>query len=176
MRSHPVAFAIATSLFLSACGNSGRMPNAPTTALRVAPESGTASPTSSAGMVSWSCFANGGVTHAAFGVSGCGARVTILQPASGRAAPLTAPGVPGPLTATVSGSVVTLTWSAPTSGDAPASYVIEAGSSTGSADIASFDTGSNATSLAVFNVPAGTYFVRVRAVNSAGISAPSSDF
>src|SRR5262249_3682942 len=176
MRSHPVAFVIATSLFLYACGNSGRMPNAPTSGLRVAPELGTANPTTTAGTVSWSCFANGGVAHAAFGTSGCAARVTTLHPASVTAAQLTAPGVPGPLTATVSGNVVTLTWSAPTGGDAPTSYVIEAGSSPGSADIASFDTGSNATSLAVFNVPAGTYFVRVRAVNSAGISAPSGDF
>jgi predicted phage tail protein len=177
MRSHPVAFVIATSLCLSACsGNSGKLPNAPTTALRVAPELGTSGPNTTTGTVSWSCFANGGVTHAAFGVTGCATHVTTLRVASATAGPLVAPGAPTGFTATASGSVVTLTWIAPTTGDPPTSYAIEAGSAAGQANIANFDTGSTATTLAVFNVPSGTYFVRVRALNSAGGSAPSNEF
>src|SRR5215470_7683105 len=116
MRSHPVAFVIATSLGLVACGGgSSKLPNAPTTALRVTPDSGTSGPTTSTpGTVSWSCFANGGLTHAALGNASCGARVTILRTASATAAPVVAPGAPSALSATVSGSVVTLTWTAPT--------------------------------------------------------------
>jgi fibronectin type III domain protein len=176
MRSHPVAFVIATSLCLSACsGNSGKMPNAPTTALRVAPASGTSGPNSASGTVSWSCFANGGVTNAAFGATGCPTHVSSVRLASVTAAPLVAPGAPTGFTATASGSVVTLLWTAPAGGDPPTSYAIEAGSATGQANLANFDTGSTATTLAVFNVPSGTYFVRARAVNSAGASAPSNE-
>jgi predicted phage tail protein len=176
MRSHPVGFVIATSLCLSACsGNSGKLPNAPTTALRVAPESGTPGPNTTAGTVLWSCFANGGVTNAAFGVTGCPTHVATVRLASVTAAAL-APGAPTGFTATASGSVVTLTWTAPTAGDPPTSYAIEAGSAAGQTNIANFDTGSTATTLAVFNVPSGTYFVRVRAVNSGGASAPSNEF
>src|SRR5207253_1056105 len=60
-------------------------------------------------------------------------------------------------------------------GDAPSSYLVQAGSSAGLTDIASFDTGGVATSLTVLSVPSGTYFVRLRAVNGAGISEPSND-
>jgi predicted phage tail protein len=75
----------------------------------------------------------------------------------------------------VSGSIVTLTWNAPVGGDPPTSYQVQAGSSAGQTNIASFDTGGTATSLAVFNVPAGTYYIRIRAVNSAGASGSSNE-
>jgi predicted phage tail protein len=177
MRSHSFAVVIAIALGLSACSSGpSKLPNAPTTALRVSPGPETAGPnTSASGTVSWSCFANGGVTHAAFGTAGCAARVTTLRIASTAASPITAPGAPTGFTATASGSVVTLAWTAPAGGDPPTSYAVEAGSAAGQANIANFDTGSTATTLAVFNVPSGTYFVRVRAVNSAGASAPSNE-
>jgi hypothetical protein len=176
MRSHPVAFVIASLLCLSACGGgSSKLPNAPTTTLRVTPASGTAGPIAAPGTVSWSCFANGGVKNAAFGAAGCATHATTVRFASATAGPLVAPGVPSGFTATASGSVVTLAWTAPATGDPPTSYVIEAGSAAGQTDIANFDTGTNATTLAVFNVPPGTYFVRVRALNSAGASAPSNE-
>jgi predicted phage tail protein len=89
-------------------------------------------------------------------------------PASG------APGTPGGLRAHVNGSTVALSW-APGSGGAPQSYWIDAGSSSGLSDLASFATGSSATSIAVPGVPAGTYYVRVRASNSLGSSAPSNE-
>ena len=53
--------------------------------------------------------------------------------------------------------------------------VIEAGSSSGLANVAAFDTGSAATTLTAPNVPAGTYFVRVRARTAGGTSPPSNE-
>jgi hypothetical protein len=42
-------------------------------------------------------------------------------------------------------------------------------------DLASFSTGTPATSLSVGNVPAGTYYVRVRGQNLVGTGAPSNE-
>jgi predicted phage tail protein len=75
----------------------------------------------------------------------------------------------------VSGDTVTLSWTAASTPDAASSYVIEAGSSPGAANLASFDTGTAATGLTVRNVPQGTYFVRVRASNNSGVGAPSNE-
>lgn len=85
------------------------------------------------------------------------------------------PGPPRSLTATASGSSVTLSWNAPFSGGAPTSYTIEAGSTSGASNLASFATGSTATSFSTSGVGAGTYFVRVKATNGAGISEPSNE-
>jgi hypothetical protein len=141
----------------------------------VAQGTGTTGPNLGASSVSWSCFSRLGGTAATFGVSGCPAARVTLRALTG-AAPLVAPSAPSGLSATVTGSTVTLNWIAPVGGDAPSSYIVQAGSATGLSDIASFDTGSTATSLAVLNVPAGTYFVRVRANNGAGVSDPSNEF
>lgn len=72
------------------------------------------------------------------------------------------------------GRVVTLTWTAPTTGEAPTSYTVEAGSAPGLSNLAVLPTGSVATTLTV-TAPPGTYFVRVRATTSAGASAPSNE-
>ena len=90
------------------------------------------------------------------------------------------PNVPGPpsgFVASVNGSTVALAWNAPTpaQGGSPSAYQIEAGSFAGLSDLANFSTGSTATSFSGSNVPAGTYFVRVRAVNAAGTSSPSNE-
>jgi hypothetical protein len=87
---------------------------------------------------------------------------------------LVAPGAPGNFTATSSGSTVFLSWSAP-SGDPAASYNIEAGSAPGLANLANFNTGNSLTSYSTGGVGAGTYYVRVRAVNGAGVSSPSNE-
>jgi hypothetical protein len=155
-------------LGVSACGGgSGRTPVAPSTTLTVVPGAAPAGQTS----VSWSCF-TAGTNPGSFGPAGCSTRVSSsrILPAA-----VAAPNAPSGLAATVSGSVVTLSWAAPVGGDPPTSYQIQAGSSAGQTNIASFDTGSTATTLAIFNVPAGTYFVRVRAVNGAGASASSNE-
>jgi len=79
-----------------------------------------------------------------------------------------------PATAT-SSSTVTLSWIAPTVGT-PTSYVIEASSAPGGpANLANFNTGNASTTLVAPDVPAGTYYVRVRAVSGCGTSAPSSE-
>jgi hypothetical protein len=66
--------------------------------------------------------------------------------------------------------VVTLTWTGAAGAE---SYVVEAGSSSGTSNLASFDTNSAAT-VFVANAPPGRYFVRVRSKRSCGISAPSN--
>ena len=75
----------------------------------------------------------------------------------------------------VNGSTVNIGWLGPTTGDQPASYVIEAGSAPGLSNILIFDTGSTAAGFQATSVPANTYFVRVRARNAAGTSGPSNE-
>jgi Tol biopolymer transport system component len=87
-------------------------------------------------------------------------------------------GIAGPPTALIassSGSTVTLTWNAPSTGGAATSYMIEAGSGSGLADLASFGTGTNATSFSASDVSQGTYYTRVRAANASGTGAASDE-
>lgn len=100
-----------------------------------------------------------------------GARPAVRAVAAGA----TAAGAPDTLTATSSGSSVTLTWGAPASGDPVVTYVIEAGSASGLANLATFATNSAATTFSASGVGNGTYYVRVRAQNAAGTSAPSNE-
>jgi hypothetical protein len=83
------------------------------------------------------------------------------------------PDPPTDLTVTVSGSIVTLSWTAPAGGSPPAYYRLEAGSAPGLTNIAT--TVTPATSLVVIAVPSGTYFVRARAGSPNGLSAPTPD-
>jgi hypothetical protein len=164
---------IAALFFMSACGGgTSRAPLAPSNAITATPGTPQAPASLGASSVSWQCFTrlSGG---GGFGASGCPAIASPFRRAA--SAPLTAPSAPTGLSATVTGSIVTLNWSAPIGGDAPTSYLVQAGSSAGLTDIASFDTGGVATSLTVLSVPSGTYFVRLGAVNSAGISGPSNE-
>lgn len=85
-----------------------------------------------------------------------------------------APGSPSNLAFQVQASTVTFTWNAPTTGGPPDTYVFEYGDGPGAVS-QQFATGSAATSLQVPDVPAGTYFVRVRARNSAGTSPTSNE-
>jgi hypothetical protein len=85
------------------------------------------------------------------------------------------PGTPLNLTFTVSASTVTLSWNAASSGDPASSFVIEAGSVSGLANLAVLDTQNAFTSTTVSGVPTGAYFVRVRARNASGISGPSNE-
>jgi hypothetical protein len=86
-----------------------------------------------------------------------------------------APGTPTNVTVSSTGSTVTITWNAPTTGGTPTSYYIEAGSSPGLEDLANFNTGSTATSFSTGGVPNGRYYVRIRASNAAGTSPASSE-
>ena len=84
----------------------------------------------------------------------------------------TAPDAPAGLSATVTAGVVTLRWRA--AGGNAASYVIEAGSAPGLANLAVLPTGHLDTTF-VTPAPSGTYFVRVRATNAFGASAGSNE-
>lgn len=83
------------------------------------------------------------------------------------------PGPPDDVTATVNGRAVTFAWSAPVTGGAAGAYILEAGSGPGLSDLARVPV--NGTGLTAPNVPAGTYFVRVRAVNNAGLGDASAE-
>jgi hypothetical protein len=83
------------------------------------------------------------------------------------------PGAPSNLTVQVAGRTATLAWDAPTSGAVPEFYQLEAGSSPGSADVA-VARSAERVFVATGAVP-GTYYVRVRAGNAAGLSAPTTE-
>jgi len=95
--------------------------------------------------------------------------------AIGTVAGLSTSGAPTNLVASVVGSTVTLAWTAPNGGDPVSSYVIEAGTATGLANLASFSTGNASTVFHASGIGAGSYYVRVRSANAAGASAPSNE-
>jgi hypothetical protein len=72
----------------------------------------------------------------------------------------------------VNGRTVTFQWAPATTGGLPAGYHLEAGVTPGGV-IAVFPTA--AAQLVVPNAPSGTFYVRVRAVNTAGASATTPD-
>ena len=85
-----------------------------------------------------------------------------------------APGIPSQLTiASNSSRDVVFTWAA-ASGPV-SSYVVEAGSAPGLADIANSDLGSADTTLRAAGLASGLYYVRIRARNACGLSAPSNE-
>jgi hypothetical protein len=81
---------------------------------------------------------------------------------------------PSGLLARVGGSTVAFSWNAPASGGVPTGYTLEAGTEPGLSNIVAFPLGA-ATAFLVEGVPPGVYFVRVRASNPLGVSAPSNE-
>ena len=80
------------------------------------------------------------------------------------------PGAPRNLTASAgAGGFVTVTWQAPASGGAPTSYVIVSGYTPGASTFQVPVTGTTVSGV----VPAGTYYVRMVAVNGAGVGPAS---
>jgi len=106
-------------------------------------------------------------------LSACGASAATNEVLVGVGGAEMPPGAPEDFTATVTGSAVTFGWQAPTTGGAAGAYILEAGSGPGLSDIARVPL--TATALTVPNVPPGTYFVRVRAVNNAGTGDASAE-
>jgi phosphatidylserine/phosphatidylglycerophosphate/cardiolipin synthase-like enzyme len=86
-----------------------------------------------------------------------------------------APAAPGNLSASVSGSNVTLRWAPSAPADAmPTHYVLEAGMAPGASNAAVMPVGPQ-TTLSVGAVPSGRYYVRVRSANGTSLSAPSNE-
>ncbi len=89
----------------------------------------------------------------------------------GTSGPCSSPGAPASLTASVSGSRVTLSW-VPSSGSVE-SYVLEVGNQPGASNLGTFTLPAGQTTLAG-DLPAGHYFFRLRAQNACG-SAVSAE-
>jgi hypothetical protein len=87
---------------------------------------------------------------------------------------IAAPNVPTWLGVTQnSGGRVAFHWNAALG--APTTYLLEAGSAVGLADLANVDLGGTGTSFVASGVGAGTYHVRVRAANACGKGAASNE-
>lgn len=84
-----------------------------------------------------------------------------------------APGAPRNLAATAVGSTVNIAWDAPLTGGIPTSYLMQAAMAPSGPPVGSL--GTNTTSLQVPGVPNGTYYVRVRALNTVGQSDPTAE-
>jgi hypothetical protein len=83
------------------------------------------------------------------------------------------PGAPGNARiVSVNGGTVVLAWDV--AGGNPATYVVEAGTSTGLANLVNLNLASAATSLTAQAVPPGVYYVRLRAANACG-GGPASN-
>ncbi|MDH4066006.1 MAG: fibronectin type III domain-containing protein, partial [Acidobacteriota bacterium] len=83
---------------------------------------------------------------------------------------------PGPvfaLSGSVSSTTVSLAWAAPSFGTGPFQYLVEAGSRPGLANLATMTSASP--SFATSGVPAGIYYVRVRALSAAGVGPAGNE-
>jgi hypothetical protein len=85
-----------------------------------------------------------------------------------------APGVPGTLSITVT-TQTTMVWSAPTTGGSVTGYIVEIGSAPGLKNYGSFPLPASPTRFTGGVAPRGTYYIRIRAQNSAGISGPTNE-
>jgi hypothetical protein len=83
----------------------------------------------------------------------------------------TGPEAPTTITHVVNGRRVTVTWS---SVPGVVDYQVEAGTATGLLNLAELRVGAT-TSFSLDNVPSGTYYVRVRAVNEVGAGLATTD-
>jgi hypothetical protein len=164
MDARRTLLALGAAVVFASCAES---PNGPS---RVSPEA-TAPLFLNTASVAWSCLA---ASHAGIFSSEVACSQRTLLRIETTSADLV-PGAPTNLAAAVNGSTVTFTWTAPAGGDAPTSYVIEAGSVAGAVNLANFETGSAATTQVVTDVPNGTYYVRLRAKNGAGPSGVSNE-
>ena len=161
---------VAVILFATGCSE-GRAPTSPSrAAVELAADLQPVSPPSALFGASAVDFAR---CLQSAGDPACFAGARIQRRAVGAAA--TAPGAPINLSTSSSGSSVTLTWGAPASGDPLTTYIIEAGSGPGLANLANFTTNSTATSFSASGIGAGTYYVRTRAQNAGGISTASNE-
>lgn len=101
--------------------------------------------------------------------------LTVPDMPGGQFVALRRPRPPASAAASVTGAAVRVSWSQSATPQAVTRFVIEAGSAPGRSDIiAGLDVGLQ-TSLSASGVPPGTYYVRVRAGNYAGLGAPTNE-
>lgn len=105
------------------------------------------------------------------GVSSPSNDITIGVSGGGCSGP---PPAPTGFGATVNGRSVTLSWDVPSTGNAPNIFSIEAGSSSGAADIAVLAIEGGRRALTVV-APPGQYFVRIRGRNACGNGVSSNE-
>lgn len=116
---------------------------------------------------------------------GLGAAIQMVDVATGAStfeAPLSgegmavayAPLAPTGVSATRNGASVTLQWTLPPHSPMATGYVLEAGTAPGLANLATLALGAG-TTFTIPNVPAGRYYLRVRAENVTGRGAPSNE-
>ena len=161
----------AAVLLISACAPSKDMPTAPSSstaaqALAAPPAFGLVTRSQVQGVSGGSL----GACLSSAGLAGCSFEPGVSFEGGG--AP---PNAPNNLTASATGNVVTLAWSPPVPDDGILTYVVEAGSSPGLANLASVNTGSGNPSLVTGGVPPGTYYVRVRAATIGGAGPTSNE-
>ena len=88
----------------------------------------------------------------------------------------TIPAAPTGLVAVGLPRALSVQWDAAQGGAIPTSYVLQAGSVSGAADLGTVGLGGDTTTTAAAGtVPPGPYFVRVFAANACGTSAPSTE-
>ena len=126
----------------------------------------------------WNCLTSSAAKGSGFGTPvpppGCTVQ-GVAWPGSASSRAINPPGAPTALAATVTGNTVVLTWTRPAIGEEPTSYVLQAGSTSGSANLVSADTESAFSTLTATDVPAGMYFFRVLAQGGSGTSAASNE-
>lgn len=105
----------------------------------------------------------------AFGIGPASAEFVLVVNADGSATPLP----PTSPVAWAAGSRLTMTWIAPVVGPAPTSYVVEAGTAAGLANIGVLPV--PAASFSFDPVPPGFYFLRVRSRVGTTVSGPSPE-
>ena len=171
MRRLLLRAATSVAVFVSFSCDSVHQPSRPTSQADLQGAiPGIALPVSTPLTVEWRCLVS-----TPFPPADCPPRRSALRVTAAAAFGPAAPANPQVLTVNITGVRVVLTWSPPIAGDSPTSYVLEAGSAPGLSDLVNTDTGSVATIFTADNVPAGTYFVRVRARNSGGTSGASNE-
>lgn len=104
----------------------------------------------------------------AAGVSGFSNEVSVAVGGSGT------PGPPTGFDYTILGSLVQLRWSPPSTGGTPQGYRIQVGSASGLTNVLQQDLG-NVTTMNVQAPVDGSFYIRILAYNSSGVSGPSNE-
>jgi hypothetical protein len=85
------------------------------------------------------------------------------------------PEAPSNLSVVVSGATAAFTWSPPGGPNAPTRYLLSAAAASGGPSIAAIEVGAPASAVQIPRIPAGTYFVKIAAINGGGSSPFSNE-